>query len=140
MQTNFKTQYQTIINAPVENVWKALTDADMVRQYFFGSNMVTDWKIGGPIFFRGEYEGTPYEDKGEVLEYAPNKKLRFSYLSSWSGMDDKPENYLEVSYEVKPVSGGTELTITQSNYNKEKADHSKENWKMVIDGMRTLVE
>ena len=124
MQTNFKTNYRTIVKAPIEKVWNALTNAEIVKQYFFGSDQVTDWKVGSPIYFRGEYEGKSYEDKGIVQEYVPNKKLSFSYLSSWNALEDKPENYLLVQYEVKEVPEGTELTITQSNYDEEKAKHS----------------
>ena len=140
MQTNFKTNYRTIIKAPTEKVWNALTNAEIVKQYFFGSDQVTDWKVGSPIYFRGEYEGKSYEDKGIVQEYVSNKKLSFSYLSSWNALEDKPENYLLVQYEVKEVPEGTELTITQSNYDEEKAKHSAENWKIVIDGLKKIVE
>lgn len=140
MQTNFKTNYQTTIKAPVAKVWDALTNAAIVKQYFFGSDQVTDWKVGSPIYFRGEYEGKRYEDKGIVKEYVPNKKLSYSYLSSWNALEDKPENYLLVQYEVKEVPEGTALTITQSNYDEEKAKHSAENWKLVIDGLKKIVE
>ena len=74
----------------------------MVKQYFFGSNQKTDWKVGSQIIWTGEYEGTTYVDKGVVLEYLPNEKLSYSYLSSLSGLEDKSENYLLVAYEVKP--------------------------------------
>jgi len=53
---------------------------------------------------------------------------------------DTPENYLEISYEVKTVVDGTGLTITQTNYDEEKAKHSEENWAEVMDGMKKLVE
>lgn len=75
-----------------------------------------------------------------MLEFLLNEKLSYSYLSSWSGLEDKPENYLSVSYEVTPVENGTQLTITQSNYDEEKAKHSVENWATVIDGLKKIVE
>lgn len=140
MQTNFKSSYQTTIKAPIHKVWDALINPEMVKQYFFGSDQITDWKVGSKILWTGEYEGTTYEDKGIVKEFVHNKKLSYAYLSSWSGLEDKPENYLSVSYEVNEVENGTELSIVQSNYNEEKAKHSKENWAVVIDGLKKLVE
>ncbi len=140
MQKDFISNYQTTIKAPVEKVWEALTKAELVKQYFFGSDQKTDWKVGSPIVWTGDYEGTTYEDKGTVLEYVPNKKLSYSYLSNWNGLEDKPENYLQVTYEVKPVADGTQLVITQSNYDAEKAKHSADNWATVIDGLKKLVE
>lgn len=140
MQTNHQSTYRTIIKAPIEKVWDALTNAEIVKQYFFGSNQETTWEIGSPLLWTGEYEGQSYVDKGVVLDFFPNKKLSYSYLSSWSGLDDKPENYLLVSYEVAQKESGTELIITQSNYDEEKAKHSAENWAVVIDGLKKIVE
>ncbi|RRN76528.1 SRPBCC domain-containing protein [Pseudoxanthomonas sp. SGD-10] len=140
MITSNLSTYKTTIKAPVEKVWEALINPEMVKQYFFGSNQETDWKIGGSILWTGEYEGTKYIDKGKVLEFLPNDKLSYSYLSSWSGLADKSENYLLVTYEVKAIEAGTELTITQSNYDEEKAKHSAENWQVVIDGLKKLIE
>lgn len=140
MQTNHQSKYQTIIKAPIDKVWDALTNPEMVKQYFFGSNQETDWNVGSKVLWTGEYDGTTYVDKGVVLEYLPNKKLLYSYLSSWSGLDDKPENYLLVSYEVTQTENGTELIITQSNYDEEKAKHSAENWEIVVDGLKKLIE
>ncbi|QEC53028.1 SRPBCC domain-containing protein [Anseongella ginsenosidimutans] len=88
------------------------------------------------ILWTGEYEGTTYVDKGVVQEFIPNQKVSYTYLSSWSGLEDKPENYLFVSYELMPVENGTELTITQSNYSEENAKHSNDNWVVVIDGLK----
>ena len=140
MKTNHQSKYQTIIKAPIDKVWNALTNPEMVKQYFFGSNQETDWDVGSKVLWTGEYDGTTYVDKGVVLEYLPNKKLSYSYLSSWSGLDDKPENYLLVSYEVTPTESGTELIISQSNYDEEKAKHSSGNWKIVVDGLKNLIE
>lgn len=140
MQTNHQSKYQTIIKAPIDKVWDALTNPEIVKQYFFGTNQETDWNVGSKISWTGEYEGTPYVDKGVVLEYLPNEKLSYSYLSSWIVLEDRPENYLLVTYEVTQTENGTELTITQSNYDEEKAKHSTENWGVIIDGLKKLIE
>ncbi|MGB4771697.1 MAG: SRPBCC family protein [Chitinophagaceae bacterium] len=140
MQTDFKIRYNTQINAPLERVWEALTDAKIVKQYFFGTDLVTSWEVGEPIYYQGEWEGKPYQDKGIVLEYDHQKRLAYSYLSSWSGKEDLPENHLWVCYEVEPTETGTELTIYQSNYSEDQAKHSEENWASLINEMRKMVE
>lgn len=140
MQTHHKIHYTTTVNAPLEKVWDALTNPEMVKQFLFGSQLVTDWKVGSEIIFQGEWEGQTYKDKGEVLEYIHDQKLAYSYLSNWSGKEDKPENYLWVCYEVKSNENGTELTIHQSNYDEEKAQHSIGNWANVIAGLKKMVE
>jgi len=140
MDTQHKIQYKTLVDAPLEKVWEALTKTEIVKQYFFGTNLVTNWKVGEPIIFQGEWEGQQYQDKGEVLEYEHNKRLAYSYLSNWSGKEDKPENYLWVCYEVKPDGAKTELTIHQSNYDEERAKHSEGNWASIVDEMKKIVE
>jgi uncharacterized protein YndB with AHSA1/START domain len=140
METQFIIEYKTTVNAPIDRVWEALTKPEIVKLYFFGSELVTSWKVGEPIIFQGEWEGQKYQDKGEVLEYEHNKRLAYSYLSNWSGKDDKPENYLWVCYEVSPSGSHTELTIYQSNYDEERAKHSEGNWASIVDEMRKIVE
>ena len=140
MQTHFKIHYKTVINAPLEKVWDALTNPEIVKQYFFGTELLTNWEVGSDIVFQGEWEGQKYKDTGEVLEYSHNEKLAYSYLSNWSGKEDKPENNLWVCYEVKPIDNGTELTISQTNYDEERAKHSEANWASLIDGMKKIIE
>ena len=54
---------------------------------------------------------------------------------------DIPENYKTVRYELSADDKGTRLTITQDNNNsQDEADHSGQNWKMVLEGIKKLVE
>lgn len=139
MNQQFEINYSTIIPAPLEKVWAGLTDAAIVKQYFFGTNQKTTWKKGDPILFEGEWEGKPYVDKGVVLDYVHNQRAAYSYLSSWSGLADEPQNYLRVAYHVESVDDGTKVTITQTNYDEEKAKHSEQTWKLLMDEMRKLI-
>ena len=47
-------------SASVEKVRDALTNPEMVKEYLFGTELVTDWKVGSDIIFRGEWEGKKY--------------------------------------------------------------------------------
>ena len=128
-------------NAPKSKVWEALTKPEIVKQYFFGTNLITDWKVGGKILWTGEWEGKPYEDKGTVLAFNPEDNLKYDYFSSFSGLPDAPENYSPITYQLKELDGKTTLTITQENCQSEEAkSHSESNWKGVMEGMRKLVE
>ncbi len=136
----YTAQYETFINATVEKVWDALTNPAIVKQYFFGTTLITDWKVGSTIVFQGEWDGNSYEDKGIIQSYVANQRVVYSYLSSWSGLEDAPENYLTITYEVNEENGGTALTITQTNFDEEKAKHSEESWASIMEGMKKLVE
>ena len=129
------------IKAPVERVWDALTRPEIVKQYFFGTEVDTDWKPGSPIFFRGSWEGKPYEDKGKILEITPEKRISYTYWSSFSGKPDLPENYKTISYHLEGSAHLTMLTVTQdNNANEDEKKHSEKNWQMVFDGLKKLLE
>jgi uncharacterized protein YndB with AHSA1/START domain len=129
------------INAPASKVWDALTDPKMIKQYLFGTEVTTTWKVGSPITYKGEWEGKAYEDKGEVIQNEPGKLLVSTYWSSMSGLPDFPEYFKTVRYELTPDGNGTKLTITQDNNDsQEDANHSEQNWKMVLEGIKKVVE
>lgn len=97
--------------------------------------------MGTPIFFRGEWEGKSYEDKGTVLGFEPLKKLSYDYWSGFSGIEDKKELYQILSYELMSTDGGVRVTINQSNVDtQERADHSSKNWAMVLEALKKFVE
>jgi uncharacterized protein YndB with AHSA1/START domain len=113
----------------------------MVKEYLFGTQVESDWKVGSPITYKGEWQGKKYEDKGKILELEPNKKLVSTYWSSMSGKPDTPENYQTVAYELSPDGDGTKLTITQdNNATEEGKEHSESNWNGVLVKMKELLE
>ena len=129
------------IQAPASKVWEALTRPELIKQYLFGTQVVTDWQVGSPITYKGVWQGKPYEDKGKVLQVEPGKLLVSTFWSSLSGDADIPENYKTVRYELSPSRGGTTLTIIQdNNASQEEAEHSEQNWKMVLEGIKRLLE
>jgi uncharacterized protein YndB with AHSA1/START domain len=129
------------VKADINSVWKALTDASLIKQYFFGTNVVSDWKKGSAIRFHGEWEGKAYEDKGTILESDPPDLLKYNYWSSMSGTPDTRENYSIVTYALRQKGSETELTVTQDEIASEEArDHSEKNWRMILESMSKLIE
>jgi uncharacterized protein YndB with AHSA1/START domain len=141
MNKTYIAQATITINATASKVWDALTQPDLIKQYLFGTQVTTDWRVGSPITYKGTWEGKPYEDKGKILRIEPGKLLVSSYWSSMSSLPDVPENYNTVRYELSTDGNGTKLTITQDNNpTPDDANHSEQNWRMVLDGIKKLVE
>ena len=129
------------IEAPVKKVWEALISPELIKQYLFGTKVVSDWKVGSSIKYKGEWQGKSYEDKGTILKLVPEKIFQSTYWSSMGGLEDKPENYATVTYELKAKGKATELTLTQDNNpSEESREHSEKNWQMVLDTMKKLLE
>jgi uncharacterized protein YndB with AHSA1/START domain len=130
-----------VIRASPERVWKALTEPEMIKEYLFGKEVSSDWKIGSPIRYRGVWEGRAYEDKGTVLQVEPGRLLDTTFWSSLSGVANTPENYKQVTYELRPEPEGTRLTVIQdNNATEEERKHSEQNWKMVLEKLKDLLE
>jgi uncharacterized protein YndB with AHSA1/START domain len=129
------------ISASPAQVWKALTDPGQIKKYMFGTDVETDWREGSPIKWKGEYEGKSYEDKGEIVEVDPGRRLRVTHFSPLSGQDDVPENYHTVTYEIEERQDTTYVRLSQdNNASAEAAEHSRGNWEMVLAGLKEVVE
>jgi uncharacterized protein YndB with AHSA1/START domain len=129
------------VDASPRRVWTALTDPSEIEKYMFGSHVVTDWKPGSSIVWKGEYEGKAYEDKGEILEAEPERRLRMTHFSPLSGEEDVPENYHTLTFELDGNGGTTRVALSQDgNSTPEAAEHSRANWEKMLAGLKDLVE
>ena len=142
MTRGFEAVKSVTIDAPKAEVWDALTRPEKVKQYMHGTEMSTDWKEGSPISWKGEWKGKAYEDKGQVLEVQPQKRLSYTHWSPMGGSEDKPENYHTVTYELSGDGGRTKLTLRQDN-NPTQAEADKmaeDNWGPVLQGLKETAE
>ena len=129
------------INAPVSTVWNALTKPALIKQYLHGTDTMTNWKVGSPIEFKGTWKGKSYLDKGTILKKEDRKLLQYSWLSSLSGLEDLPENYSIITYQLQPEIEGTQLTLIQENVaNEEARKQSVQNWTAVLHDLKKIVE
>lgn len=142
MQNNLVAKSTILVNCPVEKVWEALTDKSMIKQYFFGTEIITDWQEGSPILFKGIWDNVEYEDKGYILKIVPNNLIRYSYWSNQSGLADSIENYQNITYEIYPQDSGTLVVVTQDNIDTEenKINYEMNIWKVVLKGLKELLE
>ena len=142
MARGFEAIKTVTINAPRDDVWDALTKPDKVKQYMHGTNLTTDWKVGSPISWKGEWKGKSYEDKGRVLEVEPQKRLTYTHWSPMGGSEDKPENYHTVTYELTGEGGKTTLTLKQDNNatEEEAKKMAEDNWGPVLEGVKQTAE
>jgi uncharacterized protein YndB with AHSA1/START domain len=142
MARGYEAITSVTIDAPKADVWDALTNPAKVRQYLHGTEMSTDWREGSPIFWRGEWKGKPYEDKGEVLEVKTQRLIKYTHWSPLGGSEDKPENYHTVTYELAGDDGKTTLTLKQdNNQTREEAEKmARDNWGPVLQGLKETAE
>ncbi len=129
------------INVSPAQVWNALTDPQIIRQYMFGTKVVTDWQEGNPIRWKGEWQGKEYEDRGTILQFEPEKRLQYSHYSPLSGTPDVPESYHIVTVDLMPEGDQTRVTLAQDhNATEEEREHSKQNWNMMLADLKKFLE
>jgi len=129
------------VKADAMRVWRALIDPGQIKEYLYGTNAISDWRVGSSIVYRGEWKGQAYEDKGTILEMEPGRKFVSTYWSGMSGKPDVPENYVTVTYELSEHDNQTQIVLTQDGNDSEAAmEQSVSNWNMVLSGMKKLIE
>ena len=139
--TGFTATAEVEIEASTTRVWTALTEPDQIKAYMFGSEVTTDWTVGSSIVWAGEYDGRPYEDKGEVVEFEPPHRLTVTHFSPLSGQPDAPESYHRLTYRLDEVDGRTRVRLSQDNNpTEEAAEHSRRSWELMLGGLKEYVE
>jgi uncharacterized protein YndB with AHSA1/START domain len=131
--------YVTYIRTTPEKLWKALTDPQFTRQYWFGMASTSDWKAGSPWKLVAG-DGKVW-DEGEVIEADPPRRL----VLRWSNVM-KPELKAEgpsiCTMELEPTAGAVKLSITHS----VEVENSKlvvavsGGWPKVLSNLKSLLE
>lgn len=142
MKHTYTAKKSIAINAPAVKVWEALITPESIKQYLFGTDAISDWKVGSKIIFKGVYNGKTYEDKGIILQTIPEKLFQHSFWSHAAGIEDAPENYATVTYNLeKEGNNTTKVTVSQDGCPDEKACTNSENfWGTVLQGLKNLLE
>ncbi len=142
MNKGFVAEASITINASVGKVWDALTNSEIIKQYMFGTDVVSDWREGSSIVWKGEWQGKKYEDKGVILKLQPMRTLQYSHYSPLSGLPDTQENYHTVTVELSS-KGRTQTLVTlqqDNNTIEQERQHSQNNWKMMLTSLKELLE
>src|SRR5438128_12162992 len=117
MDKNLVATATTTVHAPASDVWDALVDPAKIKQYMFGTNVVSDFKEGSPITWKGEWKGKPYEDKGVIKRATHGRVLEYTH------------NEHTVIVELSGNHGTTKVSLRQDNNPDEKAKlESEKKW------------
>lgn len=141
METGLIAKATIVIDAPIGKVWDALVNPEKIKRYMFGSDVVTDWKVGSSIVWKGEWKGKAYEDKGTILKNEENRVLQYSHFSPLTGKPDAPENYHTVTIELEGEGDETTVTLSQDNNPTEDSRvHSEKMWMSMLVGLKEECE
>lgn len=106
-----------VLRAPPERIYRAFLEPDALAKWlpprgFTCQVHQLDARVGGQfrMSFRNFGKGLAHTFGGEYLELAPNARLRYTDRFD----DPNLPGVLQVTVELRPVSCGTEVAITQA--------------------------
>jgi uncharacterized protein YndB with AHSA1/START domain/DNA-binding transcriptional ArsR family regulator len=127
--------YVSFIHSTPENVWQALTDADLTAQYWGHSN-VSDWRVGS----RWEHlrtDGSGIADVvGEVIESVPPRRLVITF-----GGEDEAGRPSVVRFDIEPHHDIVRLTVTHTDIpTASDYEAASAGWAAVMSNLKSLLE
>jgi uncharacterized protein YndB with AHSA1/START domain len=131
------------INALPSEVWKALTDTDMMQEWMLDEDIhiLTNWNVDSPIIITGILNGHTFENKGAVLKYEYEKNLHYSHLSSLSNLSDEEKNYVVYNFNLTQRTTHTSLSVTIHNFPTESIyQHMNFYWNTTLNFLKQFIE
>ncbi len=96
-----------LFDAPKEQIWKALTEKERMKQWYFDLKEFKP-EVGFEFEFYGGTEERQYLHRCKIVEVIPEQKLSYSWRYEGYQGDSL------VSFELKPEDGKTRVTVTHS--------------------------
>jgi uncharacterized protein YndB with AHSA1/START domain len=134
-----KHVYEVFIRTTPEKLWNAITTPEMTKQYFYGTAVQSDWKVGSSVRHMGP-NGQVNLD-GKVLEAVPGKRLvtTFAAVHDPASAKDRPSR---VTWEIQPLGEVCKLTLTHDDFDgiTKTYESTGPGWNPVLSGLKTLLE
>lgn len=124
------------LKAPAEKVFAAWTQPDSLKRWFVPNDQTAPPVVEADVRVGGRYriimrrtDGEEHRISGEYREIVQGRKLVFTW--AWEGT---PERVSLVTIEIKPTTGGCELTLTHERFFDEEArDRHQQGWTAVLE-------
>jgi uncharacterized protein YndB with AHSA1/START domain/DNA-binding transcriptional ArsR family regulator len=131
--------YTTYIRATAEQVWHALTDAELTGRYW-GHAQISDWTVGSTVEHL-RVDGSGIADAvGTVLDVQPPRRLSFAFDDP-ARVDDPTFEPSVVTFEIEPYRDIVRLTLTHGRLpSMETRDAIGQGWPAVLANLKTLLE
>jgi len=131
--------YSIYINASPERIWRALTDGEDTVRYYYGTRVVSDWRVGSHI--RYDYpDGTVAAD-GEVIAVDPPTRLEMTFIARWDP-DFEAEGAVRQVWQIEADDNASKLTVTTSGLKagSKRAEDFGNGMIFIVSGLKSHVE
>jgi uncharacterized protein YndB with AHSA1/START domain len=131
--------YVSYIRTTPEKLWMALTDAEFMKQYWFGTYCESEWKSGSR--WKMVQPDGQVSDVGEIVEAVPAKRLVIKWSNDFRP-DLKAEGQSVCTMDIEPVQGAVKLTVAHS-IEREKSKFIEAvsgGWPRILSNLKSLLE
>ena len=114
---------EVLLNAPITRVWKAITDKNEMKNWYFDLPEFEP-TVGSAFQFYGENEGRKFLHLCEVKEVIVNQKISYTWMYEGQNIETL------VSFELFPEGEQTRLKLTHTGVEKlpQDRDFAKSNF------------
>ena len=129
--------YVIYIQAPAQNVWDALKDPEMTKEFWGRRRNQSDWKTGSEWRHESYDDATDIAVAGTILESDPPRRL----VLTWKRPNDAgPDAMSRVSFDIAEVMGSARLTVTHTDLSPEMLNSISSGWPAILSSLKTLLE
>jgi uncharacterized protein YndB with AHSA1/START domain len=130
--------YVTYIRTTPEKLWRALTEPEFTRQFWYGAHQDCDWTVGSP--WKLIIPDGRIADSGEVLEVEKPHRLVLSWRNEFTDM--REEGYSRLTYLIEPQGEIVKLTVThEMDREGSKLIAAVSNgWPTILASLKSLLE
>lgn len=131
--------YVTYIRATQDAVWTALIDPDFTAQYWSGTRLEADWRVGGKVALIDPTRGET--DTGEVLIWEPKTRLAYSFHVAFDPIF-AAEGHSRVTVELEAMGEVVKLTLTHDGFPEvsKVRDAVSGGWPSILSSLKSLLE
>lgn len=130
--------YVTYIETTPDRLWDALTNSTFTRQYWFDTELKSDWKVGSPLAL---VMGGKTTDTGEILEAERPQRLAYTFKHVLDE-DMRKEPATRVVFMLEPHGKIVKLTVTHEGFGagSKLLDGISKGWPAILSGLKSLLE
>jgi uncharacterized protein YndB with AHSA1/START domain len=132
--------YVTYIKTTPDELWNALTDPDVMKQWRFGTHAESDWRVGSS--WKMVTEAGQILDTGEIAESTPPTHLVIKWRSEWDP-ELRAEGYSRCVFAIEPVSStATQLSVTHAidKHPSQLIEGAAIGWPKTLSNLKTFLE
>ena len=138
----FEIEKKIQINAPMNDVYSALTSSEAIPNYFPLNAVESSWQQGSEVLYKGEVNGAAFTDFGVIEQLESPSIYAYRYWSDNHGTERTPENHLTICYSLSQCGEGTELTLKQGNIQSAELYElmDKQVWDYLLGSLKDYME